>query len=185
MLDIQTTKLMIEKISTIYNNKEVKAYRLTVSSHIAIDAEKAWKLVKTSALLEFITKGKVKFKPIEGEFPKIWTQGSFVQTKMLLYGWLPFGGVHTLYIENIDEKNKILSSKESDSICKVWNHTISIEKADGKSIYYTDEIVVYAGIFSGIVVWWAKQFYTYRQGRWKEIKSPKKQTEYKFKLTNK
>ena len=53
---------MTEKISIIYNNKEVKAYRLTVSSHIAIDAEKAWELVKTSALLEFITKGKVKFK---------------------------------------------------------------------------------------------------------------------------
>lgn len=163
---------MTEKISIIYNNKEVKAYLLTVSSHIAIDAEKAWELVKTSALLEFVTKGKVKFKPIEGEFPKIWTQGSLVQTKMLLYGWLPFGGVHTLYIENIDKKNKILSSKESDSICKVWNHTIFIEKADGKSIYYTDEIVVYAGIFSRIVVWWAKQFYTYRQGRWKEIKFP-------------
>lgn len=102
---------MTEKISIIYNNKEVKAYRLTVSSHIAIDAEKAWELVKTSALLEFITKGKVKFKPIEGEFPKIWTQGSLVQTKMLLYGWLPFGGVHTLYIENIDKKTRYYRPK--------------------------------------------------------------------------
>lgn len=166
---------MTEKISIIYNNKEVAAYRLRVSSHIAIDAEKAWELVQTSALLEFVTKGKVKFKPIEGTFPKIWTQGSFVQTKMLLYGWLPFGGVHKLYIENIDKKNKILSSRESDTICKVWNHTIFIEKTDSKSIYYTDEIVVYAGIFSRIVVWWAKQFYTYRQGRWKKISPENRQ----------
>jgi hypothetical protein len=173
---------MTEKISIIYNNKEVKAYRLTVSSHIAIDAEKAWELVKTSALLEFITKGKVKFKPIEGEFPKIWTQGSSVQTKMLLYGWLPFGGVHTLYIENIDKKNKILSSKESDSICKVWNHTIFIEKADGKSIYYTDEIVVYAGIFSRIsrLVGKTILYLPTRKMERDKIPSPK-QAEYKFK----
>ena len=164
---------MTEKISIIYNNKEVTAYRLRVSSHIAIDAEKAWELVKTSALLEFVTQGKVKFKPTDGKFPTIWTQGSFVQTKMLLYGWLPFGGVHTLYFERIDDEQKVLASKESDAICKVWNHTISIEKADEKNIYYTDEIVVYAGIFSRIVVWWAKQFYTYRQKRWKKI-PPKK-----------
>ena len=64
---------MTEAISILYNNKEVKAYRLRVSSHIPIDAEKAWKLVRTSALLEFVTQGKVKFKPIEGKFPTIWT----------------------------------------------------------------------------------------------------------------
>ena len=120
--------------------------------------------------MEFVTKGKVKFKPIDGKFPTIWTQGSSVQTRMLLYGWLPFGGVHTLYFERIDDKQKVLATKESDAICKVWNHTIAIEKADEKNIYYKDEIVIYAGILSRMVVWWAKQFYIYRQKRWKKIK---------------
>lgn len=76
---------MIEKISINYRQKQVTAYRLRISSHIAMDVEKAWKLVKTSTLLEFITQGKVTFKPIGGQFPTVWTQGSSVQTKMLLY----------------------------------------------------------------------------------------------------
>ncbi|MDO4783399.1 MAG: hypothetical protein Q4A09_09325, partial [Capnocytophaga felis] len=111
----------------------------------------------------------VTFKPIGGKFPVIWTQGNTVKTKMLLYGWLPFGGVHTLYFERIDDEQKILATKESDAICKVWNHTIFIETAEDKGTLYTDEIIIYAGIWSKIVALWAKQFYIYRQKRWRKI----------------
>ncbi|GIJ97414.1 hypothetical protein CAPN001_19830 [Capnocytophaga stomatis] len=160
----------IEKISLIYQEKKVTAYRLTVASHIAIDEKTAWQRVKTSALLKFITKGKVTFKPIGGSFPKIWKEGSRVQTKMYLYGFLPFGGVHTLDFKQINEEQKILATHEFDAVCKVWNHTILIEKADENSIFYTDEIVIYAGWLSKIVVWWAKHFYIHRQKRWKKVR---------------
>ncbi|MDO4702463.1 hypothetical protein [Tannerella sp.] len=160
----------MEKIHISYNGKQVTAYRLRIASHIGMDVERAWELLKTSALLKFITKGKVTFKPIGGKFPELWTQGSTVKTKMLLYGWLPFGGVHTLYFERIDEQQKVLATQESDAVCKVWNHSIFIEKAENNSIRYTDEIIIYAGIFSKIVALWAKQFYIYRQKRWKKIK---------------
>lgn len=45
----------MKKIRIPYNGKQVTAYRLKISSHIGIDVEKAWELVKTSALLEFPT----------------------------------------------------------------------------------------------------------------------------------
>lgn len=159
----------MKKIRIPYNSKQVTAYRLRISSHIAMDVEKAWELVKTSALLEFITRGKVTFKPIGGKFPTIWIQGNTVKTKMLLYGWLPFGGVHTLYFERIDDEQKILATKEFDAICKVWNRTIFIETAEDERILYIDEIIIYAGIWSKIVALWAKQFYIYRQKRWRKL----------------
>ncbi|AWL78616.1 MULTISPECIES: hypothetical protein [Capnocytophaga] len=159
----------MKKIRIPYNGKQVTAYRLRISSHIAMDVERAWELVKTSALLEFITRGKVTFKPIGGKFPTIWIQGNTVKTKMLLYGWLPFGGVHTLYFERIDDEQKILATKEFDAICKVWNHTIFIETAEDERILYIDEIIIYAGIWSKIVALWAKQFYIYRQKRWRKL----------------
>jgi hypothetical protein len=33
---------------------------------------------------------------------------------MNVYGFVPFGGIHTLYFEKIDSKNKVLETKEWD-----------------------------------------------------------------------
>ena len=81
-------KTTIDKIKVPFNGTQVTAYKLTVASEICIDIDTAWEKVKTSALLEFVTKGKVIFKPTGGQFPEIWKQGSTITTKMLLYGFI-------------------------------------------------------------------------------------------------
>ncbi|MFT4022874.1 MAG: hypothetical protein QM664_03700 [Flavihumibacter sp.] len=155
------------KIKIPFEGKEVTARKLTVSSIIPIDIYTAWEKVKTSALLVFITKGKVKFKPAGEQFPASWKENDTVATKMLLYGLIPFGGIHTLYFEKIDNENRCMQTSERDRITKVWRHTISMQKIRDHSICYTDEVIIYAGLMTGIVTWWAKYFFIHRQQRWK------------------
>jgi hypothetical protein len=168
---------VINKIKLGYSGKEVTAHKLTVSSEIPIAITTAWEKVQTSALLEFIAKGKVTFKPMGGHFPEIWKEKSHVATKMLLYGFIPFGGIHTLCFEKIDNENKFLLTTECDKVAKVWKHKISMRKLSENTIHYEDEIIMYGGALTSIVSWWAKSFYKYRQKRWQLVATKDKRSD--------
>jgi len=162
-------KANIEKIKIHYKDRAVTAHKLTVSSQIPIPIDVAWEKVQTIALLEFVAKGKIRFKPVDGTFPAIWKQGRAVKTMTYLYGIIPFGGVHTLIIEKIDNENKVIQSREWDGCAKVWNHRISMKKLDNSSIHYEDEIIIYGGWLTGIISFWATSFYKHRQQRWQLV----------------
>lgn len=159
----------IEKLEINYKEKKVTAHKLTVSSEITIDIDTAWRKVQTSALLIFVADGMVKFKPIGGRFPETWKEGDTVSTKMLVYGFLPFDGLHSLYFEKIDSVNKILQTREWDNFAKIWNHKISLKNITDTTIYYEDEIVIYGGLLTGFISFWAKSFYKHRQRRWQLV----------------
>lgn len=162
-----TTK--IEKIEIDYKGKQVSARKLTITSEIPIGIDTAWIKVQTSALLNFVSDGKVKFYPTGGKFPEIWKEGDTVSTKILFYGFVSFGGLHSLYFEKIDAENKILQTKEWDNSAKVWNHKISLKKLNEKTIIYEDEIVIFGGLLTGFITSWAKSFYKHRQKRWQLV----------------
>jgi hypothetical protein len=166
-------KAKIEKVKIDYQGKQVTASKLTVSSEIQIDIDTAWRKVQTSALLNFVTQGKVKFKPSGGQFPEIWKEGETVSTKMFVYGFVPFGGLHSLYFEKIDKASKTLQTKEWDDSAKVWNHKITFAKLTDTTIMYEDEIIIYGGVLTGFITWWAKSFYKHRQKRWKLVATQK------------
>lgn len=166
-------KAKIEKVKIDYQGKQVTASKLTVSSEIQIDIDTAWRKVQTSALLNFVTQGKVKFKPSGGQFPEIWKEGETVSTKMFVYGFVPFGGLHSLYFEKIDKASKTLQTKEWDDSAKVWNHKITLAKLTDTTIMYEDEIIINGGVLTGFITWWAKSFYKHRQNRWKLVATQK------------
>lgn len=160
-------EIKIEKIKIDYQGKTVTASKLTVVSEILLDIDTAWEKLQTSALLEFISKPKVLFKPIGEKFPINWSAFEKVSTKILLFGFIPFGGTHNIYFQKIDPINKMLQTKEWDNAAKIWNHTIVLKKLTNNSIYYTDKVVIYGGMLTGFIATWAKLFYTHRQKRWK------------------
>ncbi|MFT3793748.1 hypothetical protein [Flavobacterium sp.] len=162
-----TTNLQSTRID--YKGKTVAANKLTIASEIQIPADVAWEKVQTSALLHFIAKGKIRFKPTQGHFPQKWTQGQTVSTRMFLYNSLPMGGIHSIHFEKIDPVGRIIQTREWDSCAKVWDHTISIKQVTDTSILYQDEITIYAGIWTKWVTAWAKSFYRHRQGRWQQV----------------
>ncbi len=154
----------------IFEEKEITARKLTASSVIPIDIDTAWEKVKTSSLLVFIAKGKIKFKPADGRFPECWKENETIATKMFLYGLIPFGGLHTIRFEKIDNENRCMQTSEQNGVTKVWRHAISMKKISDHSIFYTDEIIIYGGILTGIITWWAKHFFKHRQQKWKLLK---------------
>lgn len=159
-------KIETKKIDIEFSKRKVIAQKLEITSELHINIEDAWKKVKTSELFEFVSKGKLKFKPVEGKFPKIWKEGSRVETKLFLFGFIPFGGIHTLKFTQIDNKKKVLKTEESNSFTKVWNHEISLGSKGDDLISYKDEIIIYGGVLTQLISYWALSFYKHRQQRW-------------------
>lgn len=159
----------IEKIKITYRGKEVSARKLTVSSELPMPVDSAWNQARTSALLEFVTRGKMRFKPAGGAFPEIWRAGDTVTTRMRVYGFIPFGGLHTLHFDKIDDDAKVIETKEWNRDVKVWNHRIVLKKIDEDRTCYEDEIIIYAGVLTGLVTAFAKGFYKHRQRRWQLV----------------
>lgn len=166
-------KTKIKPIRIDYKGKKVNAHVLKISSKLHLEIDFAWHLVKRSNLFLQVSKGMVKFKPLEGQFPEIWKEGISVKMKMLLFGFIPMGGLRTIYFKEINDKLKVISTEEHDSLVKVWNHKISMEKRGPGIIKYTDEIVIYAGVLTDLMSYFAKILFSYRQRRWKKL-TPKK-----------
>ena len=159
----------VEPIIIDYNGSKVKAKKLTVHSEISIGIDTAWENVKSPALLEFVAKGMINFKSVNGSFPKQWKVAQTYGFKSRVFGIIPFGGIHYLFVEKIDDINYMLSTKEWDSGVKIWNHLITIRKLDDGKIYYEDSITIYAGIMTGFITTFAKRFYKHRQKRWQIV----------------
>lgn len=159
----------VERITIEYNGKTVKAKKLTVSSEIPIHIDTAWNHVKTPALLEFVAKGMIRFKPDKEPLPQKWEIGQTYGVKMRLFGFIPFGGTHYLYIDKIEDENHTITTKEWDKAAKVWNHHIVMRKLDDGNTYYEDTITIYGGLMTGIITSFAKVFYKHRQKRWQLV----------------
>ena len=161
----------VEPIIIDYNGSKVRAKKLTVHSEISIGIDTAWENVKTPALLEFVAKGMIKFKSVNGGFPKQWEVGQIYGFESRVFGIIPFGGIHYLFVEKIDDSNYMLSTKEWDRDVKIWNHSIVMRDLGNGSIYYEDGITIYGGMMTGIITSFAKKFYKHRQKRWQIVVS--------------
>jgi hypothetical protein len=159
----------VESVIIDYNGSKVKAKKLTVHSEIPMGIDNAWDNVKTPALLQFVAKGMIKFISLDGHFPKQWEVGKTYGVKMRVFGFIPFGGIHYLFIEKIDDTNFKISTKEWDKGAKVWNHDVAISDSGNGRIYYEDAITIYGGMMTGFITSFAKKFYKHRQKRWQIV----------------
>lgn len=159
----------VESVIIDYNGSKVKAKKLTVHSVLPMGIEDAWNNVKTPALLEFVAQGMMKFQSVDGPFPRQWEVGKTYGVKMRVFGCIPFGGVHHLSVEKIDNGNFKISTKEWDYGARVWNHDIVMKDLGNGSIYYEDAIIIYGGMMTGCITFFAKEFYKHRQKRWQIV----------------
>lgn len=159
----------IERVLIEYGNKKVKAKKLTVNSEIPMEIHNAWANVKTPALLQFVAEGMIRFKSVEEEFPKQWGVGQTYGVRMRVFGFIPFGGIHYLLVDKIDDTNHVIATKEWDKAAKVWNHQIVLKDLGNGKIFYEDSIIIYGGILTGFITSFAKKFYIHRQKRWQIV----------------
>lgn len=108
----------------------------------------------------------VTFQSVDGDFPKQWEIGQTYRIKMRIFGFIPFGGIHYLFVDKIDDENYQLATKEWDNRAKIWNHDIRIKDLGNGKIHYEDSIVIYGGLMTGIITSFAQRFYKHRQKRW-------------------
>jgi hypothetical protein len=159
----------VESVIIDYSGRKVKAKKLTVHSEIPMEIDTAWEHAKIPALLEFVAKGMIKFKSVNGDFPKQWEVSQTYEFETHVFGIIPFGGIHYLFVDKIDNSNYMLSTKEWDNGAKVWNHNIVMRDLGNGSIYYEDEITIYGGLMTGFITSFAKMFYKHRQKRWQIV----------------
>ncbi|MFP4096620.1 MAG: hypothetical protein ACLFUB_19205 [Cyclobacteriaceae bacterium] len=167
---------LMETYCFTHQGEQVEGRRLRVSVVLPISADTAWQLVQRSALLQYVAKGRIRFKP-DGDFPPLWHEGDTVSTRMLIYGLIPFGGRHVLRVKTIDHKKRRIQTEETNHAVAVWQHQVNIEPLDAGRCRYEDEIVIFAGKRTGFISRWAKSFYIHRQKRWLKLaSSPKLQS---------
>ena len=148
--------------------KSKKGIKIIVSSILNNSAEKIWNKLLNVETLIYICKPMITFKSKTKEKNMKWELNKEYIFKLFIYGFLPFGN-HIIILDKIDENEKVIISKEHNNIITIWNHTIRMENNGEKSIKYTDEVEIYAGIFTFFVAIWSIIFYKHRQKKWAKI----------------
>jgi hypothetical protein len=138
-----------------------------VSTVLNCSAAKAWNEVQKSSLLLHLIWPLVRVVAVGAPFPERWSEGP-MQCKMYIFGIIPVG-VHTIHIENIDQKNFQIQSREHDRLVPRWDHLISIKALDDNRSLYRDTIEIDAGWLTFVVWAWANWFYRHRQRRWRAL----------------
>jgi hypothetical protein len=136
-----------------------------VSKTLDCSATKAWNEVQKTSLHRHIIWPLARIEPVgSSPFPERWTEGLTVQCKLLVFQVIPIG-VHTLYLERIDQKNYEIQSREYDPVRITWFQSSRSITADASTV-----TSILTPATSPFAVWgWANWFYRHRQRRWRAL----------------
>ncbi len=162
-------KTSIEKVKVIDRKGQLKVGRkITVTSTFENSANKIWDRILSIDTLIEICKPKATFKSCTGEMPEKWELRKIYPFKLFIYGLIPMGQ-HEIILEKIDREQNEILSREHNKIVKIWNHLIKMDSTGTEKTTYTDEVEIYAGIFTYITALWSISFYRHRQRKWQQI----------------
>lgn len=142
--------------------------KVVVTKTFNCNISEMWQRIQNVSTLVEICKPMARFTPHKGEMPQNWIIGKSYNFNLYLYSVLPMGK-HTIMIERMDKHIHEIQSREYNTLVPIWNHLIKFELINDKSIRYTDEIDLYAGVLTSFVAWWSSLFYKHRQKKWKVI----------------
>ena len=138
-----------------------------LDTELAAPAHAVWRAVKTPRAFRTVTRGVLTMPAIKHREDE-WCEGETVTGWVFLFGVIPFSR-HTLHVWRIDDTAMTFSSRESGGLIRRWNHDIVIVATDDSRCNYRDRIDIDAGIFTPLVVLYARWFYRIRQRRWRAI----------------
>ena len=100
--------------------------------------------------------------------PSGWRAVKTVAGWVFLFGVIPFSR-HTLHVQSIDDAAMTLSSREGGGLLRRWNHDIIVTATGNSRCNYRDRIDIDAGVFTPLVLLYARWFYRTRQRRWRAL----------------
>lgn len=155
------------------NSERVKTANMPktieLSTTLAVPPDKVIEHVGRSALLEYVSRGVLRFAPVDPpRFPERWHEGHY-RTKLYLFGFIPLGW-QAICIEPQPRSGETWSIRDNGYgwAIKSWDHMIEVTPK-GEGTYYTDRVCVDAGIFTSIVAFFVKLLYSHRQRRWRKL----------------
>ncbi len=138
---------------------------------VALDApiERAWQMVLTGGLLDYLARPWLTFKSQTGvSLPDVWQQGETVTLNLFLFNFIPLG-THTIFIERLDGKTYYMETREHNALFDTWDHTIQLQESSDNKVLYSDEIVLHARRWNRALAWLVDGFFQYRQVRLQEL----------------
>ena len=163
MPDIQTE---ITPITAQVDGNTVNAKRLTVVSVIPGTLEEVWRLFQRVDTMTNAARGMMGFKAVSpAPHPELWPVGQEVVMKTYLLQVLPMGEHRIEFVEWDDERH-LARTQERGGATQMWNHTIRMTAIGPTETRVVDQIDIYAGRMTGLIVWFARRFYKHRRGRW-------------------
>lgn len=139
-----------------------------ITSQLNISANDAWRLVKKSSTLIFITRGLLSFSDSD-HFPAEWIEKKSVTSRLKFFGLVPAWN-HEIYFQKISDSALEIITEEQGGVVSKWQHLIKLSPTPNDAIsLYTDQIDIEAGLLTPLVWLYAHLFYRYRQLRWKRL----------------
>lgn len=136
---------------------------------IKTNEDKMWEELQKVSSLIHVSSPILKFRPQEGHsLPEKWSLGTVYKLELSFFGIVPLGN-HIIKLVEINKENNLIISHEHGRLTKVWNHTIKFNSIDNRTIEYTDEIEIKAGILTLSIWLFAHIFYRHRQNKWKKL----------------
>jgi len=141
--------------------------RVRISTTFSAPADHVWALVKRNSTLLFVCGGLLGFAGAK-LFPQQWCEGNKENTRLLFFGFIP-AWQHTLYFQEVSDRNRVLRTEEGGGLISAWNHFIQVSPCEKQTCTYVDDVEIRAGVFTVLMWLYAHIFYRYRQLRWRVL----------------
>ncbi|MGE0608121.1 MAG: hypothetical protein AB7O62_13585 [Pirellulales bacterium] len=106
---------------------------------------------------------------IRGEdWPTRWSERAALRCRLFLFGLIPLGP-RTLRFERVDPDAREIRTRETDALCRRWDHCIRVRELPDGQTRYSDTVEVDARWLTPLVRLFAVCFYRYRQRRWQRV----------------
>ena len=126
-----------------------------------------WRRILRIETLQYIAAPYATFSPVIPS-TSYWREGATFDFGLRVFGCIPMG-IHTVHIKRLDESTGFIQSEEHNKRVLIWNHKITLAPFGEDQTQYTDEVEIYAGRLTWIVILWAKAFYRHRQRRLRSL----------------
>lgn len=152
--------------------RDIAATGVTVSTAVTLDApvEVVWREIQRPALLVHVTRGLMRFEPVEPTgFPDTWAARDYT-ARLYAYGVLPIG-TQVIGIERPAPQGgrRYLRDNGRGDMCRRWDHLMTMRPLPCGRTRYVDEVTVEAGWNTLPVAAFAYSYYFLRQCRLKRV----------------
>ncbi len=156
----------IKKIELQFKGKWKKARKIIVKTEFPVSIDTFWHKELLVSNTEKVVKPLTNLNVQKAPNSPYFLEDSLYILKPLSFGFIPLGGKHYIFIEEINQDSFFIQTREYNVIAKIWDHKLSWQQVDNMTVEYTDSVELYAGWMTPLFAWYLKIFYTHRHKKW-------------------